>query len=88
MIKQWNAPKGRYSEHCRGLVGSIQAGDFFRIGGRLCRLNGWRNREYFPCVTGGPEVLYMTGGHLAEVQDIGNGRIFAVAEQYIYQATE
>lgn len=92
MIRQYNPQRFRTVNGRR--IGTVPVGtiayiqDSMRPFGSVefpvCRnpwiVTAWHNREYFPCVQNRPEVQYMTGGHLATVRSLRDGRIKQVAD--------
>ncbi len=48
----------------------------------------WLNREYFPAVQGARAVTYMTGGHLALVKSLRDGRVKQVSDWILLQCVE
>ena len=46
-------------------------------------LTAWMNREYYPCVAGAPPVEYLSGGHLAIMKSLRNGREHQVSDWII-----
>lgn len=51
-------------------------------------LEAWLNREYFPCTRGAQRVVYMRGGHLAQVRSLRDGRVKRVADWLILSAVD
>lgn len=43
-------------------------------------VEAWLNREYFPAAQGAPSVRYLSGGHLAIVRSLRDGRTQTVAD--------
>jgi len=73
-------------------VGTVPVGTIFRASdGRKNAswiIEAWTNREYYPCVSGRPRTIYMTGGHLALVRHLGTGEHRHLADHLINRLVE
>lgn len=68
-------------------VGTMEIGSIFRASnGRKNAsyiIEAWHNREYYPCTASRPRTIFMVGGHLATVRNLGTGERSQLADHHI-----
>jgi hypothetical protein len=80
-------------------VGTIPVGTILYLQDRIDRYQGpvrrnpwqvvaWLNREYYPGVPGERQVTHMTGGHLAVVRSLRDGRVKQIADCHLLSAAD
>jgi len=91
MLRQYHAPRGKYTDGVSGLVGPVNVGDVLRLPRELFPrgrwiVEGWLNREYSKYEYPIMRTVFIAGGHLAIVRHLGTGERRRISDWHLTHA--